>query len=135
MKLVTTLLTCLFLLSPNLAMSETMEDMVKRHSLYYKKFTNVPFTGKITGRVQSYLKNGKWDGPYVEYWKNGQLKKNTTYVNGKRHGPYVIYWGNGEIYWKTTLVNGKRHGPYIEYNKDGTIKEKGRYENDKYIPD
>ena len=48
-KLTLTLLTCLFILSPNVVLGETMDDLVKREGIYYKKFTDVPFTGKTTG--------------------------------------------------------------------------------------
>ena len=51
MKKLITLLTCLFLLSPNVVLSETVkyEDLVEREGLYYKNFTDVPFTGTVTG--------------------------------------------------------------------------------------
>ena len=51
MKTLLTLLTCLILLSPNVVMSEPVkfEDLAKKEGLYYKKFTDVPFTGTVTG--------------------------------------------------------------------------------------
>lgn len=111
MKLLSTLLTCLFLLSPNLAMSETLDDLVKRDGVYYKKFTSVPFTGKVTGQVQG------------------------TIINGRRHGSWVTYYTNGRPNEKITYVNGELHGPYVWYNEDGTIEGEGRWVNGKRIPD
>jgi hypothetical protein len=58
------LLTFLF---PSLAYGETMNDLVKRDDVYFKKLTDVPFTGKVTGKSQGSLKNGKWDGLWVLY--------------------------------------------------------------------
>ena len=57
MKTLLTLLTCLFFLSPNVVLSETvkLKDLVKRDGLYYKKFTDVPFTEKTTGKDQVVL--------------------------------------------------------------------------------
>jgi hypothetical protein len=72
MKLIKTLLTILVIsLLSSPSWSETLDDLVVRDNLYYKKFTDVPFTGKVTGNPQGSLKNGKWDGAVVSYWENG----------------------------------------------------------------
>ena len=76
-----TLLVLILLLSPTLALgqfrffSQTIEfgDLVERDGLYYEKFANVPFTGKVTGLVKGFLDDGVWDGPWVQYHENGQL--------------------------------------------------------------
>ena len=62
------LLTLLF---PSLTFGETVKrgDLVKRDGIYYKKFSDVPFTGKTVGRVQGSLLNGVWHGPYESYEK------------------------------------------------------------------
>ena len=65
------LITFLF---PSLAYGVTMDDLVVRDGLYYKKFTDVPFTGKVTGKTQGSFKNGKKHGSWVRYQDNGQLK-------------------------------------------------------------
>ena len=74
------------LLFPSLALGETVkdEDLVLRDGLYYKKFTDVPFTGKITGEFQGKLKNGKKEGPWVVYHDNGQLMSKGTYKDGMK---------------------------------------------------
>jgi hypothetical protein len=45
-----------------LTLGETMDDLVEREGIYYKQFTNVPFTGNITGKKQGSYKDGKQDG-------------------------------------------------------------------------
>ena len=60
-----------------------MDDLVERDGLYYKKFTDVPFTGKITGKEQGSYKNGKRHGDWVTYWDNGRLRRKGKYKNGK----------------------------------------------------
>jgi hypothetical protein len=49
------------LLFPALALGETVKgnDLVERDGLYYKKFTEVPFTGEVTGKYQGKIKDGK----------------------------------------------------------------------------
>ena len=98
---------------PSLASGETMEDLVYRDGLYYKKFTNVPFTGKTTGEMQGTFRNGEKDGPWVEYHDNGQLS------------------------WKATYKNGELDGPWEGYHKDGTVDEKwtGTFKNGVKISD
>jgi len=79
-----------------------MDDLVKREGLFYKKFTDVPFTGEVTGRHQGSYKNGKKDGPWVSYWDNGQLDSKGTYKDGKKDGPWVSYLKDGTVYESST---------------------------------
>ena len=53
MKLFKTLLTILFIsLLSSPSWSVTIDDLVKREGIYYEKFTDVPFTGKVTLFIQ-----------------------------------------------------------------------------------
>ena len=74
------------LLSPALALGETMDDLMTKDGLYYKNyykiFIGVPFTGKVTGKEQGSIKNGKKDGLWVYYHDNGQLWKKETFKDG-----------------------------------------------------
>jgi hypothetical protein len=82
----------LILLFPALAFGETMKDLVKTDGLYYKKFSDVPFTGKITeGLTQGSFRNGKWDGPYIDYHYNGRIFAKGTYKDGMYDGLWVWY--------------------------------------------
>jgi antitoxin component YwqK of YwqJK toxin-antitoxin module len=74
------------LLLPALALGETMDDLVNRDGLYYKNFTDVPFTGKI-----------------VDYHPNGQLRKKETHKDGKKDGLWVFYGENGQLLSKLTV--------------------------------
>ena len=67
-----------------MVLSETMDDLVERNGLYYKKFSDTPFTGKITGKYQGSYKNGKRDGEWVGYHYDGQLTSKGNYKNGKK---------------------------------------------------
>ena len=40
-----TLFTLLLILSPNMVLSESLNDLVKRDSLFYKKYSDIPFRG------------------------------------------------------------------------------------------
>ena len=42
-----------------------MDDLVLIDGVYYKKFTNVPFTGEVSGIESGKFKNGKKDGEWL----------------------------------------------------------------------
>ena len=88
------LLTLLF---PSVAFGETMGDLVVRDGLHYKKFTDVPFNGKVTGKTQELFKDDKKHGLYVSYYDNGQLSFKGTYKDGKSDGPWVFYNKDGTV--------------------------------------
>ena len=85
-----------------------MRDLVERDGLHYKKFTTVPFSGKVTGYTEGSFRNGKKHGPWVEYHENGQLSDKGTYKNGKWEGPLVGYNENGDIWKQETFKDGKK---------------------------
>ena len=87
-----------------------MDELVIRDGLYYKKFSDVPFTGKVDGQEQGLMKNGKRDGSWVTYYNNGDLSTKGDYKNGKSDGSWVGYKQDGTL-WKEftgTFKNGKR---------------------------
>ena len=49
---------------------------------FFKKYTEVPFTGKTQGS----FRNGKRHGSWVGYYEEGGLRKKGTYKNGKKDG-------------------------------------------------
>ena len=116
MRRILTSVVLLVLLFPSIAIGETMDDLVLTNGLYYKKFTDVPFTGKTTGKIQGTFRNGKMDGPYVRYYENGRIGLKVTFKNGKEDGPWVSYHENGRLGSKGIHKNGKRDGPWVSYN-------------------
>jgi hypothetical protein len=126
------LLTILF---PALAFGETMDDLVERDGLYYKKFTDVPFTGEVTGEIKSSFRNGKRDGPWVTYFDSGQLKVKGTYKDGKRDGLWVSYHDNGQLFQKGSYKDDNADGPWLGYMKDGKVDDNltGTFKNGEKI--
>ena len=106
MKLIKTLLTILFislLSSPSWSM--TIDDLVTREGIYYQKFTDVPFNGKITGRQQGSVKDGKREGSWVFYHESGQLGAKGAYKNGEMTGAWIWYQEDGTVDTKGTIVD------------------------------
>jgi len=73
-------------LFPSFAIGETMDDLIFRSSdgLHYKKYTEFPFTGKVTGREQRLFKNGMRVGLWVHYHIDGWLESKGTIKDGKK---------------------------------------------------
>ena len=100
-----------------------MDDLVIREGLYYEKFTDVPFSGKIEGLQRGSFKDGKKDGPWVAYHDNGQLYYRGTFKDGERDGPWVAYRDNGQLSSEGTYKDGKKDGLWVSYHEDGTVNE------------
>ena len=59
---------------------------------------------------------GEPDGPYENYYENGQLQSRVTYLMGEYDGPAEAYYENGQLQEKSTYVAGERNGPYEDTN-------------------
>ena len=118
MKPINTFLTMLSisLLSPA-SWSETMDDLVERGGFYYQKFTDVPFTGKVTGNQQCSIKNGQREGAWVGYHDSGTLKRKGNYKNGYQEGVWVHYYENTQLEYKGNYKDGYQEGAWISYYK------------------
>ena len=131
MKKLTSIILILFLsLLSSPSWSETFQDLVKRDGLYYKKFTDEPFTGKITGNEQGLIKNGKRTGEWLLYHRNGQLWHKGEYKNGKKDGEWVYYWENGQIWEKGKYDKDSwRDGEWVYYYDNGQLEKKGKFKS------
>ena len=130
-NLLITFFTVLFCLTSSIGWSLTLDDLVLREGVYYKKFTDVPFSGNVTGKEQGLVKNGKLEGLWFGYWDNGQLWYKGNYKNGKMDGSWINYYDNGQLISKNWMKNDKLEGYFITYNEDGSVWKKETYKNGK----
>ena len=103
----------ILLILPIQAWSETltMDDLVRKDDfLYYKKSTNVPFTGEISGKESGKLKNGEKDGKWLIYNNDGQLLSKVNYKNGLYSGIVETYHENGQLSTKGNFKDGRPDG-------------------------
>ena len=96
-------------------------DLVVIDGLYYKKFTDKPFTGNVTGIVQSKMKNGKWVGVFKRYYKNGQLESKGNFKDDKKEGEWLHYRSNGKLWRKYYYKEGKKDGKWTWYDTYGNL--------------
>ena len=50
---------------------------------------------------------GELHGEYKQWWSNGQLMEQTTYIEGKRHGEHKEWHYNGQLMEQTKYVEGE----------------------------
>ena len=70
-----------------------------------RKFTNVPFTGEVSGQENGKFQDGKVVGEFVRFYDSGQLDYRVNYKDGKRHGLSEYYYQDG-------TVNTEKTGTY-----------------------
>ncbi len=82
-----TLLLILLCLSPK-GFAASLDDLVRRENLFYKKFTDEPFTGELDKSLtRGSIKNGHFVGSHITYHDNGQLMmKGSFNKNGQMDG-------------------------------------------------
>ena len=100
-----------------LSNAQSMDDLVERDGLYYKKFTDTPYTGPYIAHhyngelsIEGVYKNGKEDGVWLSCYERGQLFARFEYDQGRRVGTWVWYFENGERDFTETYIGGESLG-------------------------
>jgi antitoxin component YwqK of YwqJK toxin-antitoxin module len=109
----------------------TEADLVYRDGLFYKKFTDTPFTGEVEGIWNGSIKNGKYEGSWVTYHSNGQLKEKVHYKKNILEGSWVSFHSNGQLQSKGDYKNGELDGSWKYYHDNGQLDMKGNWKNGK----
>ena len=136
MKPIITLLTILFisfLSSPSWSETLTKDDLVHRNKLYYKKFTDVPFTGEVSGEWDGNFRNGKKSGSWLTFHENGQLLMKGNYKDGKLDGFTELYYENGRLESTINYKVGKLEGLWVSYYENGLLLFKNNYKDGKLV--
>jgi antitoxin component YwqK of YwqJK toxin-antitoxin module len=128
------LILSLFLLIPLISCGQTING--KKERLNFKIQNEVvfykgsPFSGKVVcyyenDKLQSetFYKEGKRDGKWVEYFKDGTVADIVNYKNGYLNGLYESYYENGQLNYRMTFINNKLDGVYEDYYPDGKKEE------------
>ena len=133
----TLILTFLFSIISFSCLGVDFDSLVERDGLYYEGLLDTPFTGKVTGKQQGYVHNGKREGQWSFYYDDNVLKAKGTYKQGKQHGKFTIYHDNSQILYQGEYLKGKKEGQFNFYYKDGRINKQksGIYEQGLKIDD
>ena len=115
-----------------------MSELVLRDGVYFKRFSDTPYNGKVIGSVVAELRDGRFHGQLLRYDENGNLsvrenysdgtlhglretylkgkkRRHMSFKNGFLHGPVAIpsRFAEWEIERKAVFADGFLHGPYV----------------------
>ena len=76
--------------------------------------------------MRTYNKN-VLNGPYYEWYSNGQIKVEAYYDNGKLSGNFKKYYSNGQLRVTARYNANIKDGPYKEFFKNGKPKFEANY--------
>ena len=107
----------------------TMDDLVVRAGVYYKKFTTDPFTGAVFGTKSGKFENGKKVGRWVYYYSNGHPKEIVYYQNGKKYGFSEWHNEEGQFTGKGNYKDGKEEGLWKFNDENGQLTLKVKFKN------
>ena len=124
-------MTTLFLFSSPIVLSEEIGflDLVEREGIWYKKFSEEPFTGNVVGEWRGGVAKGKREGKWTRWWENDQLRMRTNYKNGKEEGLEEWYDENGQLKYRYYFKNGELDGLREGYCENGQLRARGHYKN------
>ena len=101
------IISCLLFTSVGWSKDISLDDLIERDGLYYEKFTDKPFTGKVTGIKQGKIRKGIKKGKWKEYWESGILKESYTIKRGNYDSEYIEYTNDGKLKMKALWEEGK----------------------------
>jgi antitoxin component YwqK of YwqJK toxin-antitoxin module len=100
-----------------------------------------PYTGKCTiyyintEIIKDVIcfKNGILNGEHKSYYKNGQLKRQGSYVNGNLNGKWIGYEIDGRKIYEVEYKNDTLVGRFFTWYSTGVIREKGSFRNNRKV--
>jgi len=101
--------------------------------LNYEKYMsrNVIETFECSGKSRINYKNGRYDGLYEYWYKNGQSKLRINYKNGRHHGLYEEWYDNGQLWIRKNYKDGWFDGLYERWYYTGELLETCNFVDDK----
>lgn len=69
------------------------------------------------------------DGPFVWYFKNGNIKMRTSYINGLEDGIQTVWYESGNKAVEVNKSGGKSEGEMREYYESGQIRKISNFNN------
>jgi len=127
----------LFIITLNVANSETVSYVEDRSGIVFLPEHNEPFSGKFVSlwdwgddqykgygqhKVSGTYKNGKKDGVWTEWFVSGQKKSVTSYKEGTVNGKWIEWHTDGQKWIEASFVDGRADGLAKSWYADGTKK-------------
>lgn len=75
----------------------TLDDLEYRKGVYYQNNSDAPYTGPVSGRHQGSFVDGIREGSWISKWRSGEVSSQGLYKNGKKDGVWKGYTKNGDV--------------------------------------
>ena len=102
-------------------------------SLYTGKVISESSLTPLIAKEIFSVTQGRIDGLYQQWTKEGNLRTESTYKAGIKDGSQKGYHLNGHLSYEYTVTNGKREGIYLEYYPSGDLQIENTYDKDSII--
>ena len=96
----------------------------------YGEWTIYYPNGNVNAKYQ-YDVNGIPEGPWLEWYENGQQKRQYFHKEGKRDQTWTVWWSNGNIKTEGNFKEGLKNGQFTFWFQNGQKKFEGVCRNDK----
>ena len=83
---------------------------------------------------ESTFVDGEWYGPFIAYNSfSHNIMTKAFYKNGVWEGEFISYYENGNIRYKKNFTDGKANGISYVYTDDGALAQKLLYKDDEVV--
>ena len=72
-------------------------------------------------RMAGAMKNGKRQGEWNAYLRDGRPWSIAVFKDGEYEGPSTVYWENGNLRWEGHYKAGKHCGEWKWYDEQGNL--------------
>lgn len=100
----------------------TDASQTKLYTGGYKEFFD---DGEL--RLEMMIIQGKPEGPYVVYYRNGRPNEVRSYHDGKFHGVWRTYNENGMLISQAEYLQNKKHGRWMIWDDNGILRYEMEY--------
>lgn len=91
---------------------------------YYESEEKSPI---IREKIRCNFIDGNLDGPYIEWYQDGELKERCTYKNGKLDETFEAWYPNGQLKERKYYIDCKLNGLHEKWYDDGQDKSRKSY--------
>ena len=99
----------------------------KEHGFFREHFESEKYKLDYNKR-EGHYKDGKQEGSFKLFHKNGIILEVNTYVNGYSHGPHKLYYSNGQLKSEGIYIDDRKHGVWKFYYMNNQLEKIGRYD-------
>jgi antitoxin component YwqK of YwqJK toxin-antitoxin module len=78
-------------------------------------------------RAEGSYKEGKKDGDWTFYHRGGKIEQKGRFANGLANGPWKWFYEGGAVHREEVYRRGKEDGASAEYAEDGHVITQGEY--------